>query len=149
MDKKRFQKIQGGRGRVFETAERPYIESRIQSVSRTIEKLAREADEVHARFLVVIIPDQLQIDPEIRAEVLRKPPDAYDFDWPTKRLIASLAKDNVQSMDLLPGFRSFPKKPRLYRKSDTHFSAVGNALAADLIASFLASHPGWPQNKST
>ena len=92
--------------------------------------------------MVVIIPDQVQVDEAIRQAVLADASlSSYDFDWPQPVLTTRLAAAGVSVIDLLPAFRAAPPVPRLYGRRNTHWSAAGNALAAEVITARLPDPP--------
>ena len=87
--------------------------------------------------LVVLIPDEIQVDAELRAEALRAleagPETAYDFDAPNARLRAYLEGRGVSVLDLLPVLRAAHADGRVYKPRDTHWNVRGNRIAAQEI----------------
>jgi hypothetical protein len=128
---------------LFEIARRTEVSALIDEAVRTTTVLERAVREARSRLVVALIPDVLQVDPAIRAEVIvsaARPTGSYDFEWPETELARRLAAAGVTVVDLLPAFRAAPTSPRLYRRLDVHWSVAGNAVAADAIAAVLAMH---------
>jgi hypothetical protein len=121
---------------------RPWFDRRSSEV---LQVLSRFRDQVHAagsEFVVVIIPDEFQVDPELRARVLRHlglGPAALDPEHPQRRLAALLDQHQIAYLDLLPAFRERAATERLYWLRNTHWNVAGNALAAEVLARHLAA----------
>jgi hypothetical protein len=113
------------------------------AVSRVAGQLLEMRDRARragADFVVAIVPDEVQVNDGLRAEVLRasgRRPDEFDFDQPNARIATALAGEGVAVLDLLPAFREAGRQERLYKPQDTHWNLAGNRLAAATIAAFL------------
>jgi hypothetical protein len=139
-----FIAIERDASRIFERALRPEVEQWIADVAGTTAALDRAVRTAGARLVVIIIPDQVQIDPGLRhavVEVSGLPETEFDFDGIHAALVRRIAQVGVATVDLLAAFQRAPTTPHLYRRWDTHWSAAGNALAAEEIATFLPAHP--------
>lgn len=136
-------RVERNDARVFARHSRTEAETRLADVAGTVAALDRAVREARGTLVVVVIPDRVQVDDDLRRAVLgASRPEDYDFDWLQTALTGRLAAAGVRSIDLLPAFRAAaPTPPRLYRRADTHWSAAGNRLAADEIAGFLARNP--------
>jgi hypothetical protein len=95
-----------------------------------------------ARFMVVIIPDEMQVDKTLQQDLVKtyyanagKLP--YDVMTPTKMLIQELKKNNIEYIDLQTAFRDSIPSRQLYKPSDSHWNIAGNAFAADVLADSL------------
>ena len=97
--------------------------------------------------VLVLIPDQLQVDPELRIRLDQVRPDASPlFQWALDRpqtfLHTELAPDGVVLIDLAPALRQAHEDlGRVYHLRDTHWNANGNRVAAEEIARQLRRHP--------
>ena len=137
-----FLKSERGQAYTFAKAARPWFNGRLDDVVQTVIALDRAVREARGRLVVVIIPDQVQVDEAIRQAVLADASlSSYDFDWPQPVLTTRLAAAGVSVIDLLPAFRAAPPVPRLYGRRNTHWSAAGNALAAEVITARLPDPP--------
>jgi hypothetical protein len=110
---------------------------------RTEELLLELRDETRARgigLVVLLIPDELQVDPQLleAAVAERKGNRAdYDPDLPSRRLRELLAAAEVPAVDLLADFRTRHRSEPVYRTRDTHWNAAGCAIAADRVTEAL------------
>jgi len=93
-----------------------------------------------AQLLVVIIPDELQLDAQLQEQVARASRsslDQFEFRLPNQVLAEALAREGIPFLDLLPAFEEAGAKVRLYKPRDTHWNLAGNRLAAVRIADAL------------
>ncbi len=93
-------------------------------------------------FLVVIIPDEFQVDAELLRKVLdhrQIGPEDLDLDLPQRYLAEQLDEAGIAYLDLLPTFREHGRTQRLYWPNDSHWNPEGNALAGRTLATYLAS----------
>lgn len=110
---------------------------------RTKRLLLELRDETRARgigLVVLLIPDELQVDPRVleAAVTARKGNRAdYDPDLPSRRLRELLADAEVPAVDLLAAFRARQASEPVYRAQDTHWNAAGCAIAADRVMEAL------------
>lgn len=112
---------------------------------KTIATLVRTRDycqSKNAKFIVAIIPDDIQVDPTLQSEMIsafyaesgRLP---YDVNIPTKRLTEQLRTNKIQYIDMLDAFKTGSTTARLYKPSDSHWNINGNEFAAKLLADSL------------
>lgn len=94
---------------------------------REIDRLAREAD---AAMLLVVIPEQVQVQPDVRVTGLV----ATDYEI-QERLERLCDTAGIPMLDLLPALRaSYARDGEpLYYHRDRHLRANGHALSASLI----------------
>ncbi len=94
-----------------------------------------------AALLVVIIPDELEVDPVVRAELLVTMedvrPEDFDFGLLNAVLRAELERQGIAYLDLLPVLREEAKTAPVYKPRDTHWNLRGNRIAAREIAGAL------------
>jgi hypothetical protein len=98
---------------------------------------------IGAQYIIVIHPDQFQVEPLIFREVIQHynlNPQNYDIEQPQKFLLNYCASRQIPCLDLLPVFRQHGANGGLYLPDDTHYNASGNRLAAEQIAPFLIKH---------
>jgi hypothetical protein len=104
--------------------------------------LATEVGQAGARFVVMVIPDQYQVDQTLIEEILSSRGtrrEDYDFDRPQRVLIRTLEAAGIEVLDLLPIFLRASSGDELYRPQDTHWNRRGNEVAAESLADFLAT----------
>jgi hypothetical protein len=98
------------------------------------------ANRAGADLLVVLLPDEAQVDAALQEEVLRtsgRARDALDFEAPSRAMARELSRHGVATLDLLPDFQREGRHTRLYKTQDTHWNVAGNRLAASVIAAAL------------
>ncbi|MCP4659351.1 MAG: hypothetical protein GY856_28405 [bacterium] len=92
-------------------------------------------------FLIVIIPDEYQIDDEIWSGIRAKVPGPLFRDQTQRVLGQWLLREGIPFLDLLPVLRAVPPledgKRHLYHHNDTHWNRRGNEVAGEAIARFV------------
>ncbi|MGC9528009.1 MAG: alginate O-acetyltransferase AlgX-related protein [Limnospira sp.] len=115
--------------------------SMFEDAMRDIREIKRICDSRNIDLSVVIIPAEVQVDPNLQAEVIQtfKPddPDGFDFEYPNRLLRDRFEEYDIDYIDLLDDFREASQTDRLYRPNDTHWNIAGNRLAAELIERHL------------
>jgi len=102
-----------------------------------------------ARLLVIIIPSIVQLAPDDTMLLkLYSESDPADFDagQPNRRMADTLQELGIRYVDLLPRFQKQISQGKeglahLYFRNDGHFTARGQALAAELIQERLSTLP--------
>ena len=114
-----------------------------------IRKIKEICDYRNIKLLVVIIPEELQVDSNLQKNFCSRFKDLdlkdFDFIFPNKLLSAQLEKLNIEHIDLLNDFIIASKDKRCYRPNDTHWNIAGNELAANLIYENLLVQKIYPQ----
>lgn len=153
LDEGAFLRIQMERATLY-TSTDAEIGANVDRAVRALADIRDLARGVGADCLVVLIPDETQVDPALQAEVARawdRPLDAIDFTRPTRLVGAALARAGVTAVDLLPAFQAAAQQERLYKPRDTHWNLAGNRLAASEIApavrARIAGRTGTPPSR--
>jgi lysophospholipase L1-like esterase len=136
----RYVKIETRRMALCLHRENDRFERLLGNVGSTILKFRREVEDAGARFVVMVIPDEYQIDLQVQRDVMAATGttvDDYDFERPQRRLSQWLRARDVEVFDLLPYFLELGRSRRLYNLRDTHWNRDGNRLAAMLLAAYL------------
>ena len=107
------------------------------------EWLARLRTEAGKDPLVVLMPDEYQVNDELWDALLRRLPDpsVYDRRYPQKRLAGSCRELGIQVLDLLEPLRRASVERPVYGLRDTHWNVRGNRVAGDAIAEAVLA--GW------
>jgi len=116
---------------------REWFDRRAREVLQVLARFHAEVTSDGSRFLVLLIPDQVQVDDALRARVLEQLGVAtadVEVDRPQRLLTRLLDERGIESFDLLPLFRERALSEPLYWLGDTHWNVEGNALAADALA---------------
>jgi hypothetical protein len=112
-----------------------------------LSRIKRVCDREGLELLVVLIPDEMQVDPELRKEMARFFADGeagFDLLAPNRRLAEDLRSQGIRYLDLLDPFQKAGRRARLYKPRDCHWNIAGNRLAADLVREELLRGPSSP-----
>lgn len=91
-------------------------------------------------MLLVVIPDPVQLDGMLQKEYLAsvgQGADRYDFQKPSRLLLAWCREQGIPTVELLPAFEAAEKPAGLYFQNDIHLTASGHRLAAQVIGPAL------------
>lgn len=116
------------------------MEIGVVEVTRCVRAMKEICDGRGIDLIVVMIPDELQVDKALQAAFLAEMgagPSDYDFEVPNRILTSEFDKISVKYLDLLKPFQKAALSKRLYKPQDTHWNIAGNALAADQIFCYL------------
>jgi len=136
----RFLEIEARRMALCRDDNEADFEVLLDRVGATLSAFNREVEDLGARFVVMIIPDEYRVDPTLAAAVAESegfPLDAYDLDRPARRLKEYLSKRRIEHLDVTPEFVRFGTEVSFYRVRDTHWNYDGNKLASELLAGYL------------
>jgi hypothetical protein len=110
---------------------------------RTREVLQEIQEFLRARnipFILVAIPDQVQVDRGLQQELLSMrgaTMDSFDFQRPQRWLRVWCIQNAVRFIDLQPAFEADVHPGRLYLGGDIHWSATGHTFAAQVMVPIL------------
>jgi lysophospholipase L1-like esterase len=94
------------------------------------------SDQTNAKFLVLIIPDEFQVNKTLRkdvAEYIKISVDQLDMTLPQRTVKTFFDQHNIQYIDLLKEWESSPAAERYYLPRNTHLSIEGNKVVADML----------------
>ena len=119
------------------------FEGDFEAAMKSLTGIKQLCDERKIALAVVLIPDQVQVEPTLQAHVLKlkevnSKPEEFDFELPNRLLAARLKQQDIVVIDLLPEFGRVGREAVLYKPRDTHWNIAGNRLAAEAIAGELA-----------
>ena len=135
MPRERFLEIQVDRAPLYER-DAPTLESRAERAAEALRQMRDLSRRGGADVLVVLIPDEIQIDAALLAEVARargRTPANFDVTRPTRAIAAALEQAGVPYLDLGPAFIARAGRGPLYKPQDTHWNLAGNRLAAEVL----------------
>lgn len=93
------------------------------------------------RLLVLVIPDEFQVEEPLWREIVARLGVPLDRDRPQRLVGAGLTRRGIPYLDLLPALRAEPAGGdgwrHLYIRDDSHWNARGNAIAGRLLAASL------------
>jgi hypothetical protein len=93
--------------------------------------------------VVAIIPDELQVSPQVVSDVLLAAPSVerpldQNLQYSITAVGNGLREAGFLVVDLAPAFReAIAAGMRIYQPNDTHFSLDGNRIAAEVVARFI------------
>lgn len=128
----RYLEIESQRATIFRKGN-PDFDVWLTSVVGNLGRMKRLCDARGSGFLVLVLPDEMQVSPELQAEVFAGRTGEFDLELPNRRLAQALERAGLAHFDLLEAFRAAGRGARLYKPRDTHWNVAGNRLAADLI----------------
>jgi hypothetical protein len=109
-------------------------------------QIKRICDQRHIKLLIVIIPDEMQVNRAQQAQLLELTglkPDQVDMRQPNRLACQAFAAKELAYLDLLPVFSA--SKENLYKPRNTHWNIAGNRLAAEQIVPKLIEMVGQKQ----
>lgn len=108
-----------------------------------LQKIKEVCDYKNIPMLVVLIPDEMQVDPSLQKDVLKTVNglgENFDFEIPNRLLQEELQRQEIDYIDLLGEFREINKTTRLYKQNDSHWNIAGNRYAAEFIEQYLVKN---------
>lgn len=138
--RRRFKRIEAERMSLCLKEEQWKLGFRCDRVVRFLQQMHTEVTATGARFVLLVIPDEYQVDDGLMqavAEFAGRSPDEYDILAPQRRITAFASEHGIECLDLLPVFRREVAHRRLYLRRDTHWNRAGNRLAAQELAALL------------
>lgn len=140
MSEASYLEILENRARIYRT-DWPRWPEALDRTAAAIADVQRDCRRHDIPFTVVIIPDEIQVDPALRRWLVELAPSypwaAIDFLRPTRELTERLTTLDIDVLDLTADFAAGSAERRLYKPRDTHWNIAGNRLAARLIADHL------------
>jgi hypothetical protein len=121
---------------------------KMREVFGVLDAIRAVATEGGARYVMVIHPDQTQVDPQLRRQLMEHydlREDQLTVDLPQQLLREYCADRGIACLDLLPLFERTGPPEDLYMTRDTHYSLAGRQLAAAAIQEFLETHQVLPR----
>jgi hypothetical protein len=134
------------RARVYQTTWERF-QTVLDDMVASLDKMAQLCDRSGARFTVVLIPEETQIDPGLQRALVERHSfirlETTDFKRPNRELRRRLSELGIDVLDLYQPFLEASKHTRLYKPRDTHWNIAGNRLAGSLVAEHLRAivHP--------
>jgi hypothetical protein len=124
---------------IYRVPEKDHFKESWRLTENLLLEVNRLAMKNGAKLAVVLVPAPWEVYPELWKSILDNIPEmrrvALDLNRPSRRLTSFLQDRQIPYIDLLPGFRANVGKPaRLFFQPDSHWTAVGHDLAADLLA---------------
>jgi hypothetical protein len=96
-----------------------------------------EVERAGAPFLLVNAPTKWEVYPDDWAELRKRnalPSAGWDLSGPSRKLNEIAQRNGLKYLDLRPALQSAASGPRLYYRTDIHWTPAGHAAAAEAIA---------------
>lgn len=135
-----FLKLQTNRSVVFNPSDQ-FAATCFEHTLYYLERIIRICSSRNIKLVVAIIPDESQVNAELRNQVannLKKQGDNFSWDntFPNRWLAQELEKRKVSYIDLLPLFLE-QKDTATYVPLDTHWNRYGNRIAGEYLGKAL------------
>ncbi|MGK7899845.1 MAG: hypothetical protein AB4352_00250 [Hormoscilla sp.] len=140
MEAEKFLEIQTSRSYIH-LKQNEYFENQLKSAVGYLRKIKEICDAQNIKLMVVIIPDELQVNEEWQSQViqaLNSNRANFDFTLPNRLLSRELESENIAYIDMLSEFKSVSRSQIVYKPQDSHWNIAGNELAAEMIYKYLS-----------
>jgi SGNH hydrolase-like domain, acetyltransferase AlgX len=131
-----FARIEAERANQIQGSQKHGTYQKLFDVLETIHEVAAGVP-----LVVMLIPDQFQVDEDVWRSVTTRVATTLDRDQPQKRITDFLKSRGIPCLDLLPVLRRVEPLAdghrHLYHLRDTHFNVRGNRVAGEALAGFL------------
>lgn len=131
----KFLEIQTGRAAIF-VKDQPEALEAFNNQVEYIKQIKKICDSKNIKLLVVLLPDETQINPQLQQQVVANAKiniQNLDISQPNRLFAEVFTKENINYLDLLDGFLAASKEENLYKPRDTHWNIAGNRVASRLI----------------
>jgi hypothetical protein len=131
----KFLEIQTGRAAIF-AKDKPEALEAFNNQVEYIKQIKKICDSRNIKLLVVLLPDENQINSELQKQVISMAqidPANFDIRLPNQLFSEVFKEEKIDYLDLLDGFLVASKKENLYKPQDTHWNIAGNRVASRLI----------------
>lgn len=135
-----FMEVQVDRSWIYER-DSARVKAAVERAAGFVRRMRELSADVGSDLLVTLIPDETQIDADLRARVAAARdvlPAQFDWEQPNRLLRQAFANDRIDVLDLLPALSAAATRERVYKPADTHWNLAGNRVAAETIARTLA-----------
>ncbi|MFA6407531.1 MAG: hypothetical protein WCV80_02385 [Candidatus Paceibacterota bacterium] len=137
-DNKKFLEIESGRLNVYGANLGAYND--FNKVIQRILDVKKTAESINARFLVVIIPDELQVNNSLFQVVTKHAglsATTLDIHLPQKLLKEVFEKNGIRFLDPLTPLREKNKEIAVFQPRDTHLNSFGNEVVANTLTEYF------------
>jgi hypothetical protein len=139
----KYLKIEIARSDLFKVDNSELL-GRVRGAMTYLKEIKELCDRQNIELLVILIPDELQVNPNLQAKVIdvqQMNLEDFDFTLPNQYLQEELTQAEITYFDLLPYFQGYSEMETLYKPNDSHWNIAGNELAAELIFQYLQRTP--------
>jgi hypothetical protein len=148
-----FLEVERTRSWIFDKNKQDNLQKNWRECTAILLKMKDWCDRRKIKLVVAILPDQFQVDAELRRVIFAKykriKEENIDLAQPDNLIVNFCRAQNIRCLDLLGQFQEQGKTRQLYALRDTHWNEAGNRLAADLIFAYLEKNQvitPWPRH---
>ena len=101
--------------------------------------LLRFREQVGAQLVVLIIPDEFQLNDALWRQLQTRLPHRaqYRRRYPQERILAFCREQDILAVDALPAMATAQERRRMYHRRDSHLNAEGNRVLASVLTEAL------------
>jgi hypothetical protein len=136
-----FLEVEKKRSWMFDKNNRALLSRQWGECSEVILKMKDWCDRRKIKLLIAILPEQFQVDQELRKAVLTKfqhiAAEDLDLSYPDNLIVNFCRTHDIHCLDMLGQFQEQGKTRQLYMLRDSHWNEAGNRLAAELIFEYV------------
>lgn len=139
-DEDEFLRVERDRLMLCARPHRAQFEEFFAATEAVLVRLNRQVRQRGSRLVVLIIPDEFQVDPALYERLLQRfdiRRDQIELDYPQQRLAELFEGEGIPYYDALPNLRRGTRERRLYKPLDTHWNADGNRFVGRRLAAFV------------
>jgi hypothetical protein len=118
-----------------------YVYSNLDYVKKAILSIKSQTENLGAKFIVLIIPDQIQLNPQLLSEIQGKkkePKELYDVELPQKIIKDFFDSNYIRYVDILPSWINIADSSGYFLSQNQHLNAQGNQAIADIITPVIS-----------
>jgi hypothetical protein len=137
-----FLRVEWKRMQICLEDNRPRLMRLIRRVEPVLSELDRSVRAAGAELVVLLIPDQFQVDDDLAATLLDLhgvDPSQFARALPQRKLVQFFEESGIRFVDPLRRFRSRSRTQDLYLPRDTHWNPAGNQLAARMLVDYVVA----------
>jgi hypothetical protein len=141
-DQAAYLEIEKERSFIFSTESADFVRSFDAAVD-SLKQIQDICNKNGIKLVVVIIPDEMQVNPPLETDVKRQlsvKEGKWDITLPNARLAKKLNDMGVDYLDLYPILLKKSQEGPLYRPRDSHWNIAGNQFAANIIQSHIRKY---------
>jgi lysophospholipase L1-like esterase len=140
-DQATFTQYEGERSFIYVEGNRYFLKMFDRAVN-WLDRMNAICEKKGIKFVVVILPDEIQVNKKLQADIRSKyhpavGNDSWKIDQPNRMLTERLTSLGIDTLDLYPYFVQEATRQNLYKPRDTHWNKAGNQLAADILQDYI------------
>ena len=128
---------------IFEKDKRADLDRLWQEKSNRLLKFKEWSAQRGVPLVILIFPDQFQVDRNLRQEICQAyglSADNFDPAYPNRLISEYCRQHGIDCLDMLGPFQEQGGARELYKLRDTHWNEAGNRLAGELIFNYLTAN---------